>query len=97
MVCPVFLGGFYLSRDSRNLEFCFNVLLKFGFNNTECFYYLIIIDSSIPVLQNMPQTCISQESCHWVVPEFIIVLKITQNVFETDVVFIIRWKSLSDQ
>ena len=96
-MCPVVLESFYLSRDSRNLEFCFNFLLQFGFRNTECFCFLIIINDSIPVLPDMPQSCISQESCHWVVPEFVVILKISQNVFEANVVVTVRWKSLSDQ
>ena len=97
MVCPVVLQSFYLSRDSRNLGFCFTFLLQFGFKNTECFCSLIIINDSIHVLPDMPQSCISQESRHWVVPEFVVVLKISQNVFEANVVFTVRWKSLSDQ
>ena len=76
---------------------CFNFLLQFGFKNTECFCFLIITDSLISVLPDMPQTSISQESPHCVVPEFIMVLKIAQSAFETDMVFIIRWKSLSGQ
>ena len=62
-----------------------------------CFCSLIIINDSILVLPDMPQPCISQESCHWVVPEFVVILKISQIVFEANVVFTIRWESLSDQ
>ena len=95
-MCPVFSESFYLSSCLRYQKFRFDFLLQFGFENTESITFLVVIYHSVSVLPYMSQTCISQESSYWVIPEVIMIWKVAENVFDIDVVVLITWKSLSN-
>ena len=53
-MCPVCLECFDFPRDFRDVKPSFSFLFHFGFKNTECFYFLVFVEHSIPVLANVP-------------------------------------------